>query len=62
MDRKILDRVYLERLECVDKNLEYLRVGESKKQVELLERDARMMKEGINNLYYALLDELLKEG
>lgn len=58
MDRKTLDRVWLERLERIDNNLEYLKVGESKDRVHRLEMDARMMKEGINDLYYALLDNM----
>ena len=61
MDRKTLDRIRSERLERVDKNLEYLIVGESKDRVYKLQMDARMMKEGIDDIYYALLDEMAKE-
>lgn len=56
MTREDLDRVRKERLDRVDSNLEYL-ISTTTNE-ERLKREAIMMKEGIDDLYYALLDNM----
>ena len=59
MDRKTLDKVWLEQLERIDNNLEFLlKMETSGNAKSKLKRDALYMKEGINVMYYSLLDNL----
>ena len=59
MDRKTIDKIWLENLEKIDNNLEFLLKMESTGNARSkLKRDAMYMKEGINVLYYSILEQM----
>lgn len=59
MDRQTLDKIWLENLEKIDNNLEFLLKTEtSGNKKSALKRDALYMKEGINVLYYSIIDKM----